>query len=471
MLITYQDYLSKERSEKELIAFVKKVIENHKSSDLYKTAEAAEAYLRHENPTITQYKKMLTTISGQLIPDEISPNYKMATGKFKTFVTQEVQYLLGNGASFGKEETKDKIGTKRKDFDRMLQKAAKYAIAHAVSFGLWNRDHVDVFNVLEFAPIYDEENGSLCAGVRFWRIDKQHPMRATFYELDGYTEFIWRKGKGSVYQQKRKYILKYRQSEADGREIYDGINYPSFPIVPFWGNAEHTSKLTGLREQIDCYDLIKSGFANNIDEASLIYWTIKNAGGMDDVDLAEFLQRIRTLHVANVNDGEEVQANALQVPTEARDTLLDRLDRDMYKDAMAFNPEKIAAGAVTATQIKASYQDLDELCDEFEYCVLDFVNNILDLAGIDDEVTFTRSRVINVDEYVGTLVAAGEYLPNDYVTRKILEVLGDGDKADEIIDELTAEETNAVKTRQPEDEQPEENPEEQPEEQEETVNE
>ena len=166
MLITYQDYLSKERSEKELIAFVKKVIENHTSSDLYKTAEAAEAYLRHENPTITQYKKMLTTISGQLIPDEISPNYKMATGKFKTFVTQEVQYLLGNGASFGKEETKDKIGTKRKDFDRMLQKAAKYAIAHAVSFGLWNRDHVDVFNVLEFAPIYDEENGSLCAGVQ-----------------------------------------------------------------------------------------------------------------------------------------------------------------------------------------------------------------------------------------------------------------------------------------------------------------
>ena len=68
-----------------------------------------------------------------------------------------------------------------------------------------------------------------------------------------------------------------RESIADGTEILDGENYPGFPIVPLWANREHQSELTGLREKIDGYDLIQSGLANTIDEASMIYWRVKNA--------------------------------------------------------------------------------------------------------------------------------------------------------------------------------------------------
>lgn len=456
-MLTYQDFLKVGESDTDKMKFVRKAIQEHKSTSLYKTAAEAEMYKKQQNTTIINYQKLLYTIEGRAVADHFSSNYKMATGKFKRFVTQEVQYLLGNGASFGQTETADKLGTKKKNFDRALQEVADKAITHAVAFGFWNLDHVEVFSVLEFVPLYDEDNGSMMAGIRFWQIAPDKPLRATLYEIDGYTEYIWRKSKGEVYQEKRTYIVKYVESPADGREIYDGENYPTFPIVPMWGCPEKQSKLVGLREQIDCYDLIKSGYANNVDEASMIYWTIKNAGGMDDVDLAQFLERMRTVHAATMDDDAEAVPNSINVPVEAREKLLDRLERDLYRDARALDVERIASGAVTATQILAAYNDINSLCDEFEYCVLDFVYGIMDVAGIDDEVTFTRSQIINVSELITTMVSAATFLPGDYVTAKILSILGDADKTEDVLRQMAAEEqyVSNPPTEEPTAEEPE----------------
>ena len=88
--------------------------------------------------------------------------------------------------------------------------------------------------------------------------------------------------------------------------------------MPLWGNEEHQSELIGLREQIDCYDLIKSGFANTVDESSLIYWTINNAGGMDDIDLAKFVEQIRNVHATVIDEtGLKQKAISLKLHTQA----------------------------------------------------------------------------------------------------------------------------------------------------------
>ena len=60
---------------------------------------------------------------------------------------------MGNGVTFKEETTKEKLGKK---FDLMMVKAARYALIAGISFGLFNLDHVDVFKLTEFAPLYDE---------------------------------------------------------------------------------------------------------------------------------------------------------------------------------------------------------------------------------------------------------------------------------------------------------------------------
>ena len=80
--------------------------------------------------------------------------------------------------------------------------------------------------------------------------------------------------------------------------------------------------------------------------------------------------------------------------------------------------------------------------DEYEYQVIDFIQGILAIAGIEDNPTFTRSYLINQSEEIQNLVAAGEYLPADYVTTKILNILGDADKAEDILNQMSADEVS-----------------------------
>lgn len=444
-MLTFQDLQKVSDRDQDRINFVRRVINEHKSSNAYSEALVAKDYCSHRNRTIVQYQKLLHTMSGATVPDNYSANYKIASGFFERFVTQENQFLLGNGVSWTDSSTKDKLGTKRYPFDTQLQTLGKEALVCGVSFGFWNLDHVETFSLIEFAPLYDEENGALSAGVRFWQVAENKPLRATLYEPDGYTEYIWdnnsKEAEGKILRDKTTYKVTVATSEADGTQIYNGENYPTFPIVPLWGNPYKQSELVGFREQIDAYDLIKSGFADDVDDASQIYWIMQNAGGMDEVDLAKFLNQIKRVKAAVVEDnGAHAEPHTMDVPYESRETLLSRLERDMYKDFMAFNPEIISSGAITATQIKAAYEPINNKADQYEYCVLRFIQGILELAGVDDQPTFTRSMIVNATEEIEMVLQAAQVLDADYVTKKILTLLGDAEKADEMLESMSADE-------------------------------
>jgi hypothetical protein len=437
-MITYQDLQAIGENDSAKIDFVRKVINTHQSSDLYRTAVTAYKYDARQNVTILQYQKTITTVTGQIVPDKYSPNHKVVSNFFDRFVIQQTQFLLGNGVTWNEPSTEESLG---EDFDTRLQKAGKDALIGGVAFGFWNLDHLEVFKVTEFAPLWDEENGSLRAGVRWWQVDPSKPLRATLYEEDGYTDYIWdaNSSNGRVLNAKKSYIVNIVTSEIDGMQIMDGENYPSFPIVPMWGNPQHQSEIVGLQEGIDAYDMIKNGFENDLDNAQL-YWIVRGAGGMDDADLAQFLQRLKMTKAAAPMDGQDVEAVTVNIPYEAREKLLDRIKADLYDDYMALDIKEIASGAATATQIRAAYEPMNAKADQFEYCVIDFVQGILALAGIEDAPTFTRSMLVNTSEEVTTVLQAASYLPDDYITQKILTILGDGDQADDLLKQMAADE-------------------------------
>ena len=80
---------------------------------------------------------------------------------------------------------------------------------------------------------------------------------------------------------------------ADGLKLaVDEENYSRLPIIPIWGSDAHQSTLVGLRESVDAYDLIKSGFANTVQDCAEIYWIVENAGGMKDKDLQQLRDRL-----------------------------------------------------------------------------------------------------------------------------------------------------------------------------------
>lgn len=439
---TYQDFL--EAADKK--QFILSAIQDHKASSMYHIASDAEEYDKKKNVTILRYQKLLYTLSGQAVPDNYSANHKVVSGFFNRFVTQQTLYLLGNGVTMSEDstDTKQRLGI---DFDAKLQKIGHDALVGGVAFGFWNFDHLETFKLTEFVPLYDEENGALMSGVRFWQVDSDKPLRATLYELDGRTEYVKRKEKDmEELAPKRSYRQITVTSETDGTQIFDGGNYPSFPIVPLWGNPNHQSELVGLREGIDCYDLIKSGFANDLDDASMIYWTLENTGGMKEIDLAKFVERMKTVRAAVVGGSGEgkAEAHTINVPYEAREAMLDRIQHDLYRDAQLLDVDALSASAKTATEINAAYQAMDNKTDQFEFCVLEFLRGIFEIAGITASATFTRSKIINKTEEIQTVMTAAPYLDEEYLTKKILTILGDADQFDEVMDRRAQDGMNAI---------------------------
>lgn len=441
-MITYQDLLAVGDGEQNRIDFVYKVINDWQTTEIYKRASEARAYYASDDVAILKFQKFLTKVTGEQIPDLWSANYKITSNFLERFITQKVQTLLGNGVTWNNEETANKLGNDKKPFDSQLKELGENASIDSVSFGFFDVDHVNVFEVREFAPLFDEEDGAMKAGVRFWQIDAEKPLRAVLYELDGYTEYIWRKNSGEkangeIFKPKTAYKKQVREAPIGGAEIYNYMNYPEFPIVPFWNNKHRQSDFkAAIKTKIDAYDMIYSGFANNVDEASYIYWTLQNAGGMDDIDIQEFVDRLKELHAVAVDDNVTATPSSIQAPFEARETLLTRLERDLYRDAMAVDESNVSSGAVTATEIKAAYEPLLRKVDAFEYSAIQFVKGILAVAGIDDKPTFTRSVTINTGEELQNVLSAAVLLPPEYAVEKVVTLLGDGDRADKIIAEL-----------------------------------
>lgn len=416
---TYQDFLEvAEKSDRERMEFVLSAINNHKDSDLYKQAVIAKEYDAHRNVTIANFQKLLYTLNGKVIPDNYSPNYKLRSNFFANFITQETQYLLGNGVTLKKEENKAKLGA---GFDTRLQDAAHDALVGGVSYGFWNLDHLEVFDVTEFVPLLDEENGALRSGIRFWQVCTSKPLRATLFEPDGFTQYIRRNGEEMmILEPKRGYVAVEATSEIDGTELLAYQNYPGFPIIPMYGNRAKQSELVGQREAIDCYDLIKSGFANTVDDASVIYWTISNAGGMDEIDMARFKESMRRIGVGLVDDdGAKAEAHTLTIPVEAREALLSRISDDLYRDFQMLDVTKLQGGQKTATEINAAYQSMDNKVDQFEYCVIDFLQALFKIVGIEDEPSFTRSKVTNQLEQTQMVLLAANYLDDETILNKL----------------------------------------------------
>ena len=437
-MLTYQDFLKASEKEDERKNFIMSAINEHQTSENYLWGVEGMNYIRQKNTTIMQYRKVLRTLSGRVVPDNFQANHKIASNFFKRAITQTCNYLLGNGVTFDKPDTKDKMGGD--SFDRRMYDSLYESLIGSPSFGFYNNDHVEVFNIREFKPLWDEEDGSLKAGLRYWQLDKNKPMRVTLYEMDGYTDYVENKDKQlEIRTDKRPYRLLVKKTALDGEQIYDGLNYPTFPIVPCWGNKEHQSELVGLKEEIDGHDLISSGMANDMDDVSQIYWIIKNSGGMSEKDLAKFLMRVKTTRtVMTEDDGGEAMPHTIEPPYQSREVYLTRLENAIYYDSMTMNPKDIIAGNVTATAIKAAYDNLDQKVSEIKHCMEEYIEGLLKVAGIEDKPRFKIKRISNDSETTQEVLAAAQYLDAETILRKLPFV--EDDEVEDILDRLTREE-------------------------------
>ena len=278
------------------------------------------------------------------------------------------------------------------------------------------------------------------------------------YEADGYTKYRTRdKSKGLdlvEYEPKRAYKQQIAHNNADPDEVVGESNYITIPIVPLWGNKHRQSDLVGMRSKIDSYDLVKSGFCNDLEDCAQVFFIISNAMGMTDTDLAKFRDRLKFKHIAVMDtDNSGISTYQQEIPVNARKELLESLRAQLYEDYGGLDVHTIAAGA-TNDHIDAAYQPMDEEADDFEYQVIKAVRGILSIIGIDDVPIFQRNRISNRMEQMQMVMMGANYLDDETIIRKMPFVTPD--EVPMILARKLASDVESFEQEEPEEEQPEE---------------
>lgn len=432
-MLTYQDLFACGEDLRRRGEFIQGRINEHRNSAAYKVALDAEEYYHKHNVTMEKFVKWLYTVTGRQIEDVWSANYKLKTQIFRRLVIQQVSYVLSNGVFLYGDGHKDADGEKAKlgrSFDKKMRDVFTAAMVDGKAYGFWNRDHLEVFHFVEtgkhpgFAPIYDADTGALRAGIRFWwqNINNSNILYATLYEPEGISE--WRKG-GDDYKEiteithRTAYVTMTVRSQVMEEET--AVNPDFFPIVEAVANDSGESEIIGLREKIDCFDFIESGMANEVDNSTGFYWVLKNSGGMEDADLASFIQRMKTLHVASMDgdDGATAEAHTMDISVDARIKTLEQLRADIYDDAQLLDVKKLSTSSKTATEIRAAYQDQDNKCGDFEFYILEFLYAILPMAGVTASPSLRWAKIVNQLEETNMILAAADFLDEDTIIKKL----------------------------------------------------
>lgn len=436
-MITYQDFLKAENKTE----WLQSALISYRSSEEYKKAQLEEEYMTGRNRAILEFTKYIYDMAGRRAQDTFSANTKIRNRLIHRLVTDRCSYSLGNGVSFAgkrrsvvngqsvmEDTTKELLGN---DFDQKVYQTAYWAQGNGAAYLYAHIGHdrdeweFNVFRKTEFLPLYDEETGALRGGVRFWSLDwGKRPITAVLYTEEGYTKYKTKEGEYGLSAMEKAedlkpYIETVVTSEAYGEEVTGTGNLTTLPIFPLYSGENRDSALDNLKPLIDAYDMILSGFANDLQDCAQVYWLISGAMGMEEREKRQLLDRLIMQHVA-VIDGENssITPYTQDIPYNARTEALKHLREQMYENFGGFDVHTVEAGA-TNDHIEAAYWPMDEEADAFEYQLITFIRQILDMMGIDDVPIFSRNRVSNQKEQTEMVILAAQYMDD----RTILEHL------------------------------------------------
>lgn len=466
-MITWQDYEKAENKTE----WLQQALVTYRNSKEYKKAIEEQEYMAGRNTEILNVQKVIYNMAGIPENDFTASNIKIRNRQIHRLVTDRCSYSLGNGVSFaGKRKeiingesqmvdpTKEMLGN---DFDQRIYQTAYWAQSNGAAYLYVHVGHerdeweYNLFKKTEFLPLYDEYTGALRGGVRFWSLDwGKRPITAVLYTEEGYTVYETAKGQFGLSALEKKedlkpYIETVQTSEAYGEEVTGTGNMTTLPIFPLYSGENRDSALDNLKPLVDSIDMVLSGFANDIHDIAQVYWLVSGAMGMSDGDKRQLLDRLMLQHMA-VIDGENssITPYTQQIPYEARERCLKMLKDQMYENWGGFDVHTIEAGE-TNDHIEAAYWPMDEEADAFEYQLITFIRQILDMMGIDDVPIFSRNRVSNQKEQTEMVLLAAQYLDDQTILEHLPWITPD--EVDGILIRRDAESADRFENNLPED--------------------
>lgn len=163
------------------------------------------------------------------------------------------------------------------------------------------------------------------------------------------------------------------------------VPFIAFPKNDYWQDELH--KYKGL---IDSYDDVFNGFINDVDDIQQVFLVLKNFGGQDLDSFMQELQNYKAIQVDNLGSGDNSGVDKLQIdiPVEARQTLLQIIRDDIFLYGQGIDPSNFQSSNASGVAIKMLYSHLELKASntqtQFDHAIRELVRAIMDYKGLAD---------------------------------------------------------------------------------------
>jgi SPP1 family phage portal protein len=366
--------------------------------------------------TYYNYKPLKDFEKGSI--DYLSPEGKIikSRGKvdllyinyFKKIVKQKINFTLGKSIVY--DDGFDKYGF---NLNFILDELCHYSSLESVS---WLYTYINKSNDLDWAivrtqeiiPIYDLNNRYIEKIIRFWE-DEDKDSNKIFGEIwtvEGMQEFVIDGENISISAIKPHFLEKIGYKDTE--KIINPKNYGFIPFIPLWNNREKDNDLKDIKNLIDAYNSICTGFIANVFDFQEALLKLKGFAGNS---LDNFLSQLRKYKAIPIPKDGDVEYMKIDIPVEARKELLDILKAAIYFISESVNPSDLLGGGnITNVVIKAKFFDLESKCNNFQNQIKLFVYHLSQIFmsyyndTLDYDIKFNNTSLINVSESINDII-------------------------------------------------------------------
>lgn len=203
----------------------------------------------------------------------------------------------------------------------------------------------------------------------------------------------------------------------------------AIPFIPFPNNVEETPDLDKYKGLIDAYDLTFNGFVNDVEDVQQIIFVLTNYGSADLHQFRDDLKRYKAINMENDGDGDPSGVSTLKVdiPVEARNSLLAQLLDNIFLQGQGVNPTKLELGNNSGVALKYLYSLLElkasKLESEFRPGIETLIRFVLRHLGeteADDvtiKQTWTRAAIQNDVERADVAAKVATFTSDEALAR------------------------------------------------------